>query len=431
MTEINDGYLCKRCDMHPTACQCPDGPTLKQPEETRSSSRVNWPSLLNADFGDVDWTSGKLMTKGQQIALVGDGKAGKSLFSQEWAWRMSAGKPFLGDKARPAARVLYLDKENGWPDLQERFLSFGATPDTLTNLAYESFPTIPALDTQQGGAVLMAIVEDTGAELVFIDTVSRFISGAENDSDTWLSLYRCSLALLKANGIGSVRLDHFGKDKDRGSRGSSAKTQDVDHVWELVEKGDGLLQLRRTHTRTGIGEDLFTIRRLGEKIGDRWKPGATRHGIPTGNVFLGVDMDELIARIDSTGVPASAGRDKVRAACIEHGINLPGNDVLAEAIRQRKARKVPDSSRNFCPGQVNTPEDSFSVQQDQDRYGVFPGETCPGQFQDSSGQPKTGPVLSSLPLREDRSGRPDPDACPVCGWPIGSPGHEERCGDAA
>ncbi|MFC0499333.1 AAA family ATPase [Streptomyces mutabilis] len=173
------------------------------------------------------------MGPGQQITLVGDGKAGKSLFTQEWMWRMATGQPFLGDDPQAPLPILYLDAENGQEQVQERFLSFGAGPLNMGELRYASFPPIRPLDTAGGGADLIALVKATGAQLVVIDTVSRFISGPENDADTWLNLYRHTLLPLKRDRISSVRLDHFGKDKERGGRGSSAKTQDVDHVWEL------------------------------------------------------------------------------------------------------------------------------------------------------------------------------------------------------
>ncbi len=436
-----------------------------------TESLITWGDLLTADFGDVDYLAGRLMARGQQIALVGNGKVGKSVLAQEWLWRMSAGLPFLGDRARDPVRVLYVDAENGHADLQDRFISFGATPDSLTNLVYASFPALPPLDTPAGGTALLQFVQHVGAQVVTLDTASRFISGPENDSDTWLALYRCTLRLLKAEGIASIRLDHFGKDTARGARGSSAKTQDVDQVWELTETGGGLYSLKRTHTRTGLGPAVFTIRRLGEKENGRWKPGGTRHVLPTGNLFHGVDLDDLIAHINATGLPARAGRDKVRAACIENGIDLPGNDVLAEAIRQRKARanrpvqqdqdrsdlgeqrtvpgwrsgtqdssggpedtehadqgdrpagttanppEMPGSSRKNCPGQFGDPRTEKTVQQDQDSSGETPGQTCPGQFPNTPGQAMAGPVLSSLPLEGGQVGqpRPAPTACTSCG----------------
>src|SRR5207244_4380203 len=121
---------------------------------------------------------------------------------------------FLGDASQPPVRILYLDAENGQEQVQERFLSFGAGPRAMGELRYASFPPIRPLDTAGGGADLLALVKATGVELVVIDTVSRFISGPENDADTWLGFYRHTLLPLKRDRIGSVRLDHFGKDRE-------------------------------------------------------------------------------------------------------------------------------------------------------------------------------------------------------------------------
>ena len=68
-----------------------------------------------------------------------------------------------------------------------------------------------------------------------LDTSSRMVQGKENDSDTFIQLYRCSLVPLKRRGITVLRLDHPGKDESRGQRGSSAKDGDVDTIWRLAK----------------------------------------------------------------------------------------------------------------------------------------------------------------------------------------------------
>ena len=70
---------------------------------------LDWSSFMTADFGEVEWLPGKLMVRGQQIALVGYGKVGKSLFMQEWVWRMACGNGFLSDHDRGGLRVPYVD----------------------------------------------------------------------------------------------------------------------------------------------------------------------------------------------------------------------------------------------------------------------------------------------------------------------------------
>lgn len=311
-------------------------------DDERASPLI-WPDFLSRDLTNVDWIAGKITTKGQQVSLVGDGKAGKSLLALEWAWRASAGLPFLGDEAREPIRVLYVDQENSHDDIQSRLVALGATAETLENLTYLSFPAFRALNTAGGGGDLMRSVEKHESELVFLDTISRMIEGKENDSDPWLDLYRYTLLPLKRAGGGSVRLDHFGKDKERGSRGSSAKNQDVDHVWELhAPDGDQPLKLKRTHTRTGIGPDFFDLHRLGENDGDRWAAGSTRHVLaaPAGTVesqAVGsewVVVAATVKRMDELKVPTGWGRDRIRAAYPDLRVS---NSILADAINHRRS----------------------------------------------------------------------------------------------
>ncbi|MGW1979199.1 AAA family ATPase [Streptomyces sp. NPDC001889] len=307
---------------------------------------LNWGTFFATDFGAIQLLPGKLMGPGQQITVVGDGKAGKSLFCQEWMWRMATGQSFLGDKPQAPVRILYLDAENGQEQVQERFLSFGAGPLTMGELQYASFPPVRPLDTAAGGADLLALVKATEAELVVIDTVSRFISGPENDADTWLGLYRHTLLPLKRDRVGSIRLDHFGKDKDRGGRGSSAKTQDVDHVWELSYQGGGALTLKRTHTRTGIGPDHFSLLRQSQRDGDNWAVGGTRHVVmtheaPSGMAAVPGTVEHIISVLDRARVPNDASNRAVRQTLVD--LQVPaGNAKIADAVAIRKAR--PESS---------------------------------------------------------------------------------------
>ncbi|MFF5589696.1 AAA family ATPase [Streptomyces hygroscopicus] len=394
---------------------------------------LDWDQFFATDFGAVQLLPGKLMGPGQQITVVGDGKAGKSLFVQEWAWRMATGQSFLDDKAQAPIRILYLDAENGQEQVQERFLSFGGGHGRMGELRYASFPPVRPLDTAGGGADLMALVKATGAELVVIDTVSRFISGPENDADTWLSLYRHTLLPLKRERVGSIRLDHFGKDKERGGRGSSAKTQDVDHVWELAAQGGGSLTLKRTHTRTGIGPDYFALLRQARRDGDNWMPGGTRHVLAapdpagfdsgTGLAAIPGTVEHLVATLDRAGVPNDAGNRVVRAKLTELEISA-GNEKIAKAVATRKAR-------------ANMPGFDVSGERSADRSaGRFPetfpgthpgthetaGQTFPGTLAETSGTPPVPPFPPSRGGNgmgtPEHTGEAEAHPCDICGRPI-------------
>jgi hypothetical protein len=204
---------------------------------------------------------------------------------------------------------------------------------------------------------LLAIVDDVKPNIVVLDTVSRFITGKENDSDSWLQLYGRVHAPLKAAGIAGVRLDHMGKDAERGSRGSSAKSQDVDHVWEMVTtderrtRENGVetivtqIRLKRTHTRTGLGEDVFEITRRGcRAIGGMWLPELTRHVLAEPGTVREPDagIQSFVDRLIEAGAPTNLGRPRLRTWAIEHGIPLPAKtatlgEVVAAFKRQSEA----------------------------------------------------------------------------------------------
>ncbi|MDQ7910244.1 AAA family ATPase [Phytohabitans sp. ZYX-F-186] len=306
---------------------------------------LDWSTFLTQEMPPPDWHAGRLFSQGQQVTVVGEGKAGKSMFCQEMAWRDAAGLPFLGDTKYRARRVMYVDHENGQQDIQSRFVSFGATPETLANLAYLSFPAHRPLDTEGGAADFLADVDRYQPEIVYLDTVSRVISDEENSSAPWLAMYRLLTKHLKARGITSVRIDHFGKDHERGSRGSSAKSQDIDTVWELRNGDNDTLTLTRTFTRNGIGRSYYRLRRLGEIVGEQWRPGATAHVLADEPTRRDAAPGEFIAaaqvadQLDAAGVPLDLGRDKVRALIKDKGLKISANNnLLAEALKLRKKR---------------------------------------------------------------------------------------------
>lgn len=327
------------------------------PDDGERFPQVDWDAAFAEDFSRMDWLPGRFMERGQQVTVVGDGKVGKSLFILDWAFRAVAGRAFIGDEARAPIRVLYFDRENSLRDVVTRARAFGAGPDDLRqNLLYRQFPRFSgALDESSKAAQeFLGIVDEVRPDVVVLDTASRFIAGKENDSDTWLQLYQLIHAPLKARGVACVRLDHFGKDSDRGSRGSSAKTQDVDHVWEMrrvderkqflgeVERIATTISLRRTHTRSGLGEDEFTVVRRGERRrGGMWLDGRTGHELAASGALEQIrgEVDRIVDDLLAASVPPNLGREKLKSWMTLKGIPTFGNDLMASVVRELKVRQ--------------------------------------------------------------------------------------------
>lgn len=321
--------------------------------------RINWKEAFTRERREPNWLRGCFLERGQQISLVGAGKVGKSLFIDDWIWRAVTGRPFLGDHTeRDPISVLYFDQENSEDQVVDRMLALGASWEELERLDYRPFPRFSgALDASAAAlAEFFAIVEEEPRDLIVLDTVSRFIAGKENDSDTWLNLYRLVHTRLKLAGIACVRLDHMGKDEDRGARGSSAKEQDIDHAWELTrisetvkETAQGTesvtnLRLRRTATRTGIGDGVFHVTRKGLRGSNGlWVPGTTRHELTSPGAITEhaqtvlLYVDQLVMK----GVPRGLGRDRLKEWAREHGVNLPANNPMcAEIVRTLKEQQA-------------------------------------------------------------------------------------------
>ena len=358
---------------------------------------VDWHELFARDPGaEPEWLAEPMIERGRSTALYAPQKAGKSLLALELVGAIAAGRPVLGNAARPPVDVVYLDFENSPDDLYERLVDFGYGPDDLSRLHYYSFPDLDTLDTAAGGAQVMALVERHAAALVVVDTTSRVIAGEENSADTFRALYRHTFLRLKRAGIAAVRLDHSGKVPGQGQRGSSAKGDDVDYVWALTSHGGGRVMVKREASRTRHGADRLDLTRrpAGES-------GHLRHVVAG---VLDVDpVDGVVVQLDRLGVPGNAGRDTAGRA-LRHVAYRVSTDHLAAAVARRKSRPGAENLSGTGPEASHGGRTLEPVRAPLDSLDVPAGETCPGQLPDRSGQvpPVHHDDLSALAPRRSR-----------------------------
>lgn len=433
-------------DLKPLLSEAPEPPDDNSPEDTADEEsddavappedrfpRIDWMLAYATDFTNIDWLPGRILERGQQAALVGPGKAGKSIFVQYWIFCAITGRSFLGDQRRPPINVLYFDRENNLRDIVTRMIAFGASPEDLERLDYRLFPKFSGSLDQSAlaAAELIAIVDEQPRDLVIFDTVSRFIAGKENDADTWLQFYGRVHAPLKGRGIAGVRLDHMGKDEERGARGNSAKSQDVDHVWELTRLNENKtfdpragiehittgLKLLRTHTRSGLGEDMFLITRRGQRQkGGLWVPSGTRHELsaPPGPDGQGAPVpgstEWIVDQLDKNKVPEDWGRPRIAKAIVDLKIKA-SKEKIEEVVRLRKNRSS-DLPADLPYSQVTETAPDLRAGQEE-----IPGQTCPGQLEGTSGHaPKYLPAPS--PLTKEGAGSDARALCESCHTPL-------------
>lgn len=286
---------------------------------------LHWPTVWAKTPDDVEWIAYPVFERGKLYSLYSPAKAGKSLLTLDMCAAMATGRRVLGQPATAPITVLYVDLENATTDLVERLQDLGYEPDELGNLKYLSFPNLPALDTHLGGQTLLAIALHYEADVVVIDTVSRTIAGKENDSDTFHALYRHSMAPLKGIGKTVIRLDHAGKDEEKGMRGSSAKVSDVDAAWKLTRTGDSRLRLERTAARNTHSPEYVVIDQEQSPLQHIYANEADHDS----------DAVRLAGTLERLGIPLDWGRDRCKKKLAESGIKA-GNNTLSKAIRLRK-----------------------------------------------------------------------------------------------
>lgn len=281
---------------------------------------LNWHELFTEEGSDDEWLYEDVFALGRGHAVYAMHKQGKSLFLLYCAAHLAT--------TRTDIDVVYVDYEMTRSDIRERLEDMGyGTDSDLTRLHYALLPSIPPLDTAEGMAALLDLVERVQRPnchlFVVIDTTARAAQGEENSADTYRDFYRWTGSALKRRGITWVRLDHAGKDPTKGQRGSSSKGDDVDVVWRLQQADNGIVLHRDAARMSWVNEKVtFTIRTdplRYERADFLWPAGTTG----------------LAATLDRLDVPLGASKRQARQMLTEAD-EKAGSELLLKALRWRR-----------------------------------------------------------------------------------------------
>jgi hypothetical protein len=339
-------------DVIPVGEQAPDNQgdeVASKYDADLNSMLLNWEDFWAKDFSDIQWLADPVIALGRAHAIFAPGGTGKSLFSLWLAAALACGKQGLDGEPLTPRRVLYLDYEMTPDDLKERLSAMGYDQtDNLTRLHYALLPSLPPADAPEGGKAIARMAQLVDAELVIIDTFSRAVSGDENDADTVRAFYRWTGLHLKAEGRAFLRIDHAGKDVEKGQRGTSAKNDDVDIVWQMI-KADGGFKLTNKKGRMGWIPDSVALLQydtphLHYKIADEVAPAGT---------------DLVVADLDALQVPPSVSARKAAQMLRESGNGT--RDILVRAAQKRRMRRIVSVDRGVSdagrtPGRASAPD---------------------------------------------------------------------------
>ena len=298
---------------------------------------IDWTEFADIDHSIGDWRAEPLLPRGTLVMLYSSPGIGKSLLSLELAAKLSLGLAFLAQSSGRPLSVVYLDSEMTESDLADRLASLNLDPSQLVNLHYYLLQDIPPLDTKQGGDAVHAICQEHKADICIIDPMVNTLKGEENESNTIKDWTRYTILPLKADGVTVLVLDHSGKDKRLGMRGSSAKKAAADVVWRMVGTGKGV-RLKADKRRQGWIPEVINLVKLEEPY--------LSHALITNkgdaNVIDAV-ADEVVAELNDLDIPldtsyAKAGK-LLRAAGKRHSQKA--------VVAAQKKRRDPNSSNKI------------------------------------------------------------------------------------
>ena len=329
---------------------------------------IDWELFWQADHKTEEWLAEPILAAKRGTAIFAPGGTGKSLLALYIAAHIATGRdPFLRRACEPV-HTLYLDYEMTESDLQDRLEHMGFGPDSdLTHLHYALLPDLGPLDSAEGGNNVIRLARNVDAELVVIDTFGRAVHGEENDADTTRTYYRRCGLHLKAEGRAVLRVDHAGKGKDQTSaRGSSAKSDDVDVVWKMEPKDNGVFRMKAVKRRMGWiplhvdiefdDDDLLEFKTV--QAARVWAPGT----------------NEVAQLLDELGVSVKASTREASEAIKARYGKARRRQVVLSAQRYRSERSL---SLHFTGDTtVRKPVDK-PVDNPVDKSGNHPGNHPP------------------------------------------------------
>lgn len=324
-------------------------PLAAESADHRRNTPLDLRQLRTVPPQPISWLLPDVLARDSYVSLSAAPGTGKSVLTRAIAVEASLGRSaFDPAHTMEPARVIYLDAENG-QDWWRAGLDSMAAPLDLPNLSVVCYPDVGGLDTAKGAREFLSLITDLadglgGVDLVVFDTVSRFIDGGENDADTWSQFYRLAIQPLRDQQVAVLRLDHLGKDADKGPRGSSHKLSDVDADFRMTAArvGSDDLTLTLGKRRRQHFAQVLTVRRKDEPLRHEINAGAASFVVRTADgtvTTLDPDTKSLVADLDQLGVNVRLGRERAQAAYTQAGGTLSARaSVWAAALRFRKER---------------------------------------------------------------------------------------------
>ena len=308
-----------------------DEPTGRSPHELL----IDWSTINDRPDALIDG----LIFPGRWTAIYSEPKQGKSTLLLGLSLAAARGHDPITNTNREPVGVLYCDGEMGRFDLAERLDDFGYMPEELHSElpGWHATDTTLKLGKDETASRFLALVDELNIGLVVLDGLNGFLEGEENSSGPVLELFEATIQPLKQRNVAVISGDNSGKDRSKGSRGSSTKSDKPDGVLLLSRLDTNGLKLTKQLARTSAYPPKTEIKVLNLDNSDPTTIApSTAKGYLAGTRELADDIDAL----DNSDELKShrAIKKALRAKDIHFS-----NDVFTDAMRYRAsgARRDP------------------------------------------------------------------------------------------
>lgn len=240
---------------------------------------------LVASLRPVDWLIDGVLEARAVGVLAGPHSAYKSTVAIDWVHSVASGRPWLGRPVRRGAAVVIAGE--GVRGLARRAHAWGVEhgldEDTLAGLPILwSKAAVQIMDPERMGRAVQTVHETLAErfgvkqpDLVIVDTLNRNFAGGDENSASDIAVFfdRLSRAFPRSC---VVVVHHFGKDKNRGTRGSSAIDAALDFLYH-AETNAGEVVLRAQKMKDADKPATMYLRPevVPLKVGDEETTGVT------------------------------------------------------------------------------------------------------------------------------------------------------------
>lgn len=226
---------------------------LYNPGELHSIEAVNIKAGLDEIVTKADLVISPILPKQEILYLYAATGAGKTLFALNLAYAIANGGSFLRYTVPLPRKVLYIDGEMSFVQMQERLKNIQSLQGELYDSDYfwilnpdkfkpagSNIPLpMPKIDDPYGQQYYIKLIQRYGTEVVVFDNYSTLALSDENKNHDW-AIVQSFLSQLKALGLTIIFIHHAGKG---GSyRGTSRMTDIMNTVVKLERINEDMME---------------------------------------------------------------------------------------------------------------------------------------------------------------------------------------------